>query len=115
MKQASLTDLRRNLSDMLNAVNTDREPLVVTRRRGKPVVMMSLEDYRAMERAPKPKPVSESAAGLWKALSEVDEMAFVPAPDPQPQSAPKPPLTLKRDMRANPVEPAPAFKRHPSR
>ncbi len=87
MKQASLTNLRRNLSDMLNAVNTDHEPLVVTRRRGKPVVMISLEDYQALGRLPATETRSDSAAGLWKALSEVDEMTFVPTAQRDPEPA----------------------------
>ena len=81
MKQASLTDLRRNLSDMLNAVNNDREPLIVTRRRGKPVVMMSLEEYQAMEETRAPvEPVSDAATRLLKAFGEVDELDFIPLP-----------------------------------
>lgn len=110
MKKASLTALRRNLSDMLNAVNADREPLVVTRRRGKPVVLMSLEDYQDMQRsqrAAEQRDVPESAAGLWKALSEVDEMRFVPRPEPQP-------VPVRQPVREF-AETAPAFKRHPSR
>lgn len=79
MKQASLTELRKNLSSMLNAVNNDHEPVVVTRRRGKPVVVMSLEDYQAMGRSPSPKARPETANSLWKALSEVDEITFLPA------------------------------------
>ena len=81
MKQASLSDLRRNLSSMLNAVNSDHEPLVVTRKWGKPVVMMSLDDYRALDRKAASMPRPETAHNLWKALSEVDEITFLPAND----------------------------------
>ena len=79
MKQASLTDLRRNLSTILNAVNNDHEPLVVTRRRGKPVVVISLEDYQAMDRPKAPVTKSDPAQDLLKALTEVDEIAFLPS------------------------------------
>lgn len=78
MKHASLSDLRRNLSTMLNAVDKDHEPLVVTRKSGKPVVMVSLEDFEALGRGPAPKPRSASMDHLIKALTEVDEMRFVP-------------------------------------
>lgn len=49
MKHASSTDLRKNLSAMMDAVTADHEPLLVTRAGGKPVVMLSLEDYEAMD------------------------------------------------------------------
>ena len=110
MKQASLTTLRRNLSNMLNAVNADSEPLIVTRRRGKPVVLMSLEDYQAMKQTDRPAAaddVPESAAGLWKALSDVDEMRFVPSSKPEQNPRNPTPKEL--------AETAPAFRRHPSR
>jgi len=45
MKHTSSTDLRSNLSAMMDKVNDDHEPLMVTRTGGKPVVMISLEDY----------------------------------------------------------------------
>ena len=82
MKQAKLTDLRRNLSSMLNAVNNDREPLVVTRRRGKPVVMISLEDYHALSAPPvrhaSRVPTSTSVNSLLNSLVEADEISFIP-------------------------------------
>ena len=77
MKQASLTHLRKNLSTFLNAVNNDREPLIVTRRRGKPVVMISLEEYQALERVAAPAPPADSMSKLLKSLAEVDEITFV--------------------------------------
>ncbi|EAQ10765.1 type II toxin-antitoxin system Phd/YefM family antitoxin [Maritimibacter alkaliphilus] len=49
MKYASSTDLRKNLSAMMDKVIDDHEPLMVTRTGGKPVVMISLEDYEAMD------------------------------------------------------------------
>ena len=49
MKTASSTELRANLSTMMDMVNEDHEPLIVTRASGRPAVMMSLEDYAAIE------------------------------------------------------------------
>ncbi|MEE9388815.1 MAG: type II toxin-antitoxin system prevent-host-death family antitoxin [Paracoccaceae bacterium] len=45
MKHTSSTDLRSNLSSLMDQVIDDHEPLMVTRSGGKPVVMISLEDY----------------------------------------------------------------------
>ncbi len=49
MKILSSTELRKNLSKMMDLVNDDHEPVIVTRARGKPVVMLSLEDYDSMD------------------------------------------------------------------
>ena len=35
MKTASYSDLRRNLSTMLDQVNADHEPVIITRDKGK--------------------------------------------------------------------------------
>ena len=50
MKTTSYSDLRKNLAAMLDHVNADHEPVVITRDRGKPsAVMMSLEDFASYE------------------------------------------------------------------
>ena len=79
MKQAKLSVLRRNLSTLLNAVNNDHEPLMVTRRRGKPVVLLSLEDYEALDRSASLRMAnSPSMNKLLSSFAEVDEISFVP-------------------------------------
>lgn len=49
MKTLSSTDLRANLSTVMDQVNDDHEPVIVTRAKGKPVVMVSLEDWASMD------------------------------------------------------------------
>jgi antitoxin YefM len=49
MKTLSSTQLRANLSAVMDQVNDDHEPVIVTRARGKPVVMVSLEDWASMD------------------------------------------------------------------
>ncbi|MDP3340662.1 type II toxin-antitoxin system Phd/YefM family antitoxin [Frigidibacter sp.] len=49
MKTLSSTDLRANLSTVMDRVNDDHEPVIVTRATGKPVVMVSLEDWASMD------------------------------------------------------------------
>lgn len=50
MRVTSYSDLRRNLAAALDRVSADREPLVITRDRGKPTaVLMSLEDFASYE------------------------------------------------------------------
>lgn len=49
MKTLSSTELRSNLSSVMDQVNDDHEPVIVHRAKGKPVVMVSLEDWASME------------------------------------------------------------------
>ena len=49
MKTLSSTDLRANLSAVMDRVNDDHEPVIVTRAKGRPVVMVSLEDWASMD------------------------------------------------------------------
>ena len=50
MKTTSYSDLRRNLAAMIDSVNADHEPVIITRDRGKPAaVLMSVEDFASYE------------------------------------------------------------------
>jgi antitoxin YefM len=40
---------RQNFANVMDRVNDDRAPLLITRQQGKPVVMMSLDDFNALE------------------------------------------------------------------
>lgn len=49
MKTLSSTELRANLSAVMDRVNDDHEPVIVHRAKGKPVVIVSLEDWASMD------------------------------------------------------------------
>jgi len=50
MRVTSYSYLRRNLAAALDQVSADREPVLITRDRGKPTaVLMSLEDFASYE------------------------------------------------------------------
>ncbi len=49
MKILTSTELRANLSAVMDRVNDDHDPVIVTRAGGKPVVMVSLEDWSSMD------------------------------------------------------------------
>ncbi|MBB5192122.1 antitoxin YefM [Silvimonas terrae] len=49
MDALTYTYTRQNLAEVMRKVNDDRSPVVVTTQRGKPVVIMSLDDYQALE------------------------------------------------------------------
>nr|VFJ58012.1 MAG: antitoxin YefM [Candidatus Kentron sp. FW] len=49
MDAINYTVARANLSKTMERVCNNHDPLIITRKREPPVVMISLEDYRAME------------------------------------------------------------------
>ena len=49
MKSKTYTEAREKLSDIIEKVCEDHDPLIITKRRDKAVVMVSLEDYESME------------------------------------------------------------------
>ena len=73
MRVTSYSDLRRNLAAALDRVASDREPLVITRDRGKPTaVLMSLEDFASYEETRHLLASPANAARLRDAIAELD-------------------------------------------
>lgn len=48
MEALSYTKLRNQLSDVMNQVCQDHDPVIITRQKNPSVVVMSLEDYNAI-------------------------------------------------------------------
>ena len=73
MRVTSYSDLRRNLSAALDRVAEDREPLIITRDRGKPTaVLMSLEDYASFEETRYLLASPANAKRLLESIVELD-------------------------------------------
>jgi antitoxin YefM len=73
MKTTSYSELRRNLSGMIDKVNADHEPVLITRDRGKPsAVLMSLEDYASFEETRYLLASPKNAARLTEAVAELE-------------------------------------------
>ncbi len=49
MKAITYTAARENLASTIDRVCNDRDPVIITRKRNQSVVMISLEDYEALE------------------------------------------------------------------
>ena len=50
MRTTSYSELRKNLANTLDRLTEDREPVIITRDRGKPAaVLMSLEEFASWE------------------------------------------------------------------
>lgn len=76
MKTTSYSDLRRNLAGMIDRVNADHEPVIITRDRGKPAaVLMSLEDYASFEETRYLLASPKNADRLAQSIAELDSGA----------------------------------------
>lgn len=49
MEIISYSELRQNLASVMDRVTNDRNPLVITRQKSQPVVMLSLEDFSSLQ------------------------------------------------------------------
>lgn len=49
MKAISYTAVRSNLAKTMESICDDHEPVIITRKNERSVVMLSLEDYEALE------------------------------------------------------------------
>lgn len=49
MKVTTYTNLRQNLASLLDSVEEDHEPLLVTRGNGRHAVVLSLDDFNAFQ------------------------------------------------------------------
>lgn len=72
MRTLSSTELRQSLSSVMDRVNDDHEPVIVTRAKGKPVVMVSLEDWASMDETAYLLASPANRAELLASVAELD-------------------------------------------
>jgi len=73
MRTLSSSELRANLSSVMDRVNDVHEPVIVTRAKGKPVVMVSLEDGASMDETTYLMASPENRRQLLAAIADADE------------------------------------------
>jgi len=71
MTTISYTSARQNFKTTMDQVCNDRSPVIITRGNNKPVVMMSLEDYNAIEETLYLLKSPNNTKRLKKAIEEV--------------------------------------------
>ena len=76
-KTLSSTELRANLSSVMDQVNDDHEPVIVHRAKGKPVVMVSLEDWASMDETTYLLASPANRASLMASLADADAGRFI--------------------------------------
>jgi antitoxin YefM len=73
MKTTTYTQFRQKLAAEMDRVNDDHEPLVVTRSRGRPAVLISLEDYNALAEMAHLTSSDASARRLSEAIEQLND------------------------------------------
>lgn len=74
METISYSLVRAKLANTMQKVCDNHEPVIVTRAGSKPVVMISLEDYAAMEETHYLLKSSANASRLAAAIDEIELM-----------------------------------------
>ncbi|WP_032138964.1 type II toxin-antitoxin system Phd/YefM family antitoxin [Rickettsia tamurae] len=72
MEAISYTKARNNFADIMERVCVDHTSVVITRQKQKPVVIMSLEDYNAMEETLYLLKSPKNAARLKRAINDFE-------------------------------------------
>jgi antitoxin YefM len=72
MDAISYTSARANLARTMEQVCNDHAPVIITRKSEAPVVMMSLEDYQAMEETTYLLRSPANARNLLESIAELE-------------------------------------------
>lgn len=72
MDAISYTAARANLSKTMKQVCNDHTPIIITRKRESPVVMLSLADYQAMEETAYLLRSPANARNLLESIAELE-------------------------------------------
>jgi antitoxin YefM len=71
MDAITYTQARKNFSSVMNQVCDNHAPVIITRQSERPVVMMSLEDYSALEETMYLLKSPANAQRLYQALEKL--------------------------------------------
>jgi antitoxin YefM len=72
MNAVTYATVRSNLSQTMEQVCNDHEPVVITRHKKQAVVLMSLEDYRSIEETAYLLRSPENAKRLMQSINELE-------------------------------------------
>ena len=73
MKSKTYTEAREKLSDIIEKVCEDHDPMIITKRRDKAVVVISLEDYESMEETAYLLRSPRNTRRLLESIKELEE------------------------------------------
>lgn len=73
MEAISYTAARTNLAKTMERVCEDHSPMIITRSKAQSVVMMSLEDYEALQETAYLLRVPKNARRLLESIAELEQ------------------------------------------
>ena len=73
MKTKTYTEAREKLSDIIEKICEDHDPMIITKRRDKAVVMISLEDYESLAETSNLLRSPRNARRLLEAIKDLEE------------------------------------------
>lgn len=73
MKAITYTSARENLAATMDKVCEDRDPVIITRKREQAVVMMSLDEYEALEETAYLLKSPANARRLLESIQQLDQ------------------------------------------
>ena len=71
MHTISYSSFRENLASILDQVNDNHKPVLITRQNGKPAIVISVEDFEAYEETAYLMASPKNAKRLNQAIAEV--------------------------------------------
>ncbi len=72
MRSLTYTTVRQNLAKTIDRVIDDHEPIIITKKNDRAVVMISLEDYEAMEETAYLLRSPANADRLMRSISQLE-------------------------------------------
>ena len=72
MDTITYTSARSNLAQTMDKVCDDHAPIIITRKAAKPVIMMSLEDFQALEETAYLLRSPKNARRLLESIAELE-------------------------------------------
>jgi len=72
MDTITYTSARSNLAQTMDKVCNDHAPVIITRKAAKPVIMMSLDDYQALEETAYLLRSPKNARRLLESIAELE-------------------------------------------
>jgi antitoxin YefM len=72
MDTISYSNFRSHLANILDKVNDDHVPIMITRQNGKPAVIISLEDFKSYEETAYLMASPKNAARLNQAIADIE-------------------------------------------
>jgi antitoxin YefM len=73
MEIATYSETRANLKAIMDRVVNDHTPIAITRQRGKPVVMVDLDDWNAMQETRYLLSTPNNAKRLLESIAQIEE------------------------------------------